>query len=33
MRQRVVSLTVATDGVTAVNDQLVVVPNRPAAHR
>jgi len=31
MRQRVVSLAVATDGVIGVNDQLVVVPRPTAA--
>ena len=30
-RERVVSLAIATDGVAAVNDQLVVVPRPPAA--
>jgi len=29
MRERVVRLTIATDGVAGVNDQLVVVPSPP----
>jgi hypothetical protein len=33
MRKRVVSLAIATDGVAAVNDQLVVVPRRPEVPR